>query len=56
MSERTKLTGLLGVVAVLLSIGFVFSARLTSQINHAAQTERPAAAAQAQTAQPTRHG
>jgi hypothetical protein len=56
MSERTKLTGLLGVVAVLLSIGFVFSVRLTSQINHAAQTERPAAAAQAQTAPPTRHG
>ena len=56
ISERTKLTGLLGVVAVLLCIGFVFSVRLTSQINHAAQTERPAAAAQAQTAPPTRHG
>ena len=55
MAERTKLTGLLGVVAVLLCIGFVFSARLTSQINHAAHTEQPAAT-QAQTAPPTRHG
>ena len=59
MSERTKLTGLLGVVAVLLCIGLVFSVRLTSQINHAAQAERPpvvAAAMQAQTAPPTRNG
>jgi len=56
MSERTKLTGLLGVVAVLLCIGFVFSVRLTSQINHTAQAERPAVATQAQTAPPTRHG
>jgi hypothetical protein len=56
MSERTKLTGLLGVVAVLLCIGFAFSVRLTSQINHAAQTEQPAAVTQAQTAPPTSHG
>jgi hypothetical protein len=56
MSERTKLTGLLGVVAVLLCIGFVFSVRLTSQINHAAQAERPPVATQAQTVPPTRHG
>jgi hypothetical protein len=44
------------VVAVLLCIGFVFSVRLTSQINHTAQAERPAVATQAQTAPPTRHG
>jgi hypothetical protein len=56
MSERSKLTGLLGVVAVLLCIGLVFSVRLTSQVNHAAQAERPPVATQAQTVPPTRHG
>ncbi len=48
MSERAKLTGLLGVVAILLCVGLAYSIRLTVDINHAAQAEQQPAAASAQ--------
>ena len=39
MNERTGVTIVLGVCAVLLLIGLVFSDRLTAGINYAAQQE-----------------
>lgn len=39
MNERTTLALVLGVCAVLLIIGFVFSARIEIGINHAARVE-----------------
>jgi hypothetical protein len=39
MNERTGIAVVLGVCAVLLLIGMVFSARLTAGISHAAQQE-----------------
>jgi len=39
MNERTKLTIVLGICAVLLLVGLVFSVRLTAGINAEAQRE-----------------
>lgn len=47
MDERTKLACLLGAVGALLIVGFVFSIRLTVQIDHAAQAQYAPATQQA---------
>jgi hypothetical protein len=39
MNERTKLSLVLGICAVLLIVGFVFSVRVTQGISHAAHLE-----------------
>jgi hypothetical protein len=39
MNERVGITVVLGVCAVLLLIGLIFSARLTARISRAAQVE-----------------
>ena len=44
MSEHTKIVALLGVLGVLLCLGFVSSVRITEGINHAAKAEAPPAA------------
>jgi len=39
MSDQNKIRALLGVIAVLLCVGLVFSVRITETISHSARDE-----------------